>query len=169
MATNNCINNNNINQIVQQQYVTSDLSSSYTGGIRAADTPTTATSKLLNSITITPHNASNILVLSGTVPCYFSNFGVAQVGLFLYNGTSLLSTFVVACAAATSAEGNPIAGSFLHYVTAGTTSAITFNLYFAGPIKPAPSSTAYINYSGGTYPLWGDSSIYTFKIIEIGV
>lgn len=122
-------------------------------------TPTTSNTDIVISATITPSNASSILVFEFAAP--FANVNDNIVGFFLFQGTTLLSCFPFYSKGGVG--GNASLANFIYYATAGTTSSTTYDVYFAAKT----ATTRLLQNSSGTalYGGAGNTAI-TFMITE---
>jgi hypothetical protein len=145
-------------KLIQWVRNTSTTATSTATNLAITTTPTTVNTVLLISATITPTNSSNILVFEFSCP--LSSSAASTVGFFLFNGTTFVNAFPFDIAAAADAQ----TATFSYYVAAGTTSAITFNIYYAGRTGTAflLTNSASTALYGGT----GNTSI-TFTVSEI--
>lgn len=153
--------------VVNQYRVKSSSVIEVTKSLVPTQTPTTSNTQFLNSITLTPANASNILVFEWCIPYSSATSGMSG---FIFNG----STFVTGVPSflidkANLNPNNDFANaSGYYYTTAGTTSPITFNLYVAA-IDGIVAPSFLINGVWLTQgPMYGaNGTAYTFTITEI--
>ena len=146
-------------KIVQQVHTVTGAtaSGSNTGPSQNDTIPTTSNGTQFMSQAITPTNASNLLrvdvTFCGSISAISSN-GFMAVWLTLNAETDARATAGLSPAVANRTDTI----SFTYWMTAGSTSAMTFRVYAAGRIDSGASITTYFNGTssgriwGGTQP-----------------
>ena len=133
---------------VQQVRVNKTAAQTVTSTIAAITTqPTTANGTSVISLSITPTNSSHVLVLEGNIT--FTSGGNFVSAYFIQNATG--NGFGVAWQTG-GAANQPLTIPLRYYMTAGTTSAIQFDLYItvqAGGNVFVNANTSATQLSGG--------------------
>lgn len=163
MSTNNAVNSNVSGNIVQQVRKQSASATSTTNGIANTTTPTTSNTILLDSITMTPLSALNTLSFEFCSPISAAGTNF-DVGFFLFQGSTLLSTSVNYGAAQGDPDSFPGLIYFNYEQVSGVNVSTTYSIYYS----IVGSGTAYINQTPSGYT-FGSSMIYSFLITEIAV
>lgn len=134
--------------VVQQIRANKTAAQTITSNIGAiTTTPTTSTGSSVISVSITPTNASHILLIEGNLVC--TSAGNSYTAYIIQNGAgnSIASSWQ-----SNGNANNPMTIPVRTYITAGGTSAITFDLYGAsvGTNTFVNSNTSGTQLSGGT-------------------
>ncbi len=140
--------------IVQQARATTTSSASSSSVmVITGTTPTTGNTTSLQTVSITPTNSSNILVIS-----YNASFDLDSDGVglfFVFNGSTLLNSFIFPTAGTTTSAST---ASFIHYAVAGTTSAVTIDIRAALGDAGSASTLRTLQNSAGTALFNGNCS-----------
>jgi hypothetical protein len=123
--------------------------------------PTQANTDFLMSVTLTPHNVSDILYFDFSTTYSYGQPGLAA--FFFFAGNTLLNIFYPLVSAFT---GIPNAASFEFFAVAGTTSSTVYSIYWSGtgnnPLVSVNHPPAYT--TGGP---WGGATPFTqFTVTE---
>lgn len=154
------INASGTSVLVQQARTQTATAASTGTSLGITSTPTTANTAFLMSLSITPTNSNNILEFDFCAPYSFSNTG--SVSFFLFEGTTLRSSFIYNI----EDTGRPNTAVFKYYRTAGTTSATTFNIYWA--IAGGVGTARTLQNNVGT-ALYNTNVVTSFIITEIAI
>jgi|GEM_PF-1238909 len=148
-------------KLVQQVRVNKTAAQTVTSSITAITTqPTTSTGTSVVSVSITPTNASNILLIEGNLVCT--------------SGGNFVSAYIIQNSAGNgfgtawqsgSAANLPMTIPIRYYMTAGGTSAITFDLY----TTVQSGGNVYVNANTSGTQLSGGSAFTSLVISEIQV
>lgn len=144
--------------IVQEQRVTSFSHLSSTKQVSPSVVPTQGAMQFMDSLSITPTNALNILIFQCDIP--IATNGDGQIIITLFEGTTAISTV-------TNRSSSTMRSPLLYYQqVAGGTSPITFSLYFAR-VNTSSQASSYINYNPFIGVTYGGTLSYTFTITEV--
>lgn len=151
--------------LVQQVRTVSTTAASTSKTINlTGTTPTTANTDLLISATITPTSAANYLVFEFSCPHSINTDGISIFCLF--QGTTFMKAYPFWNPG--NAIQDAVTASFMYTQLAGTTSATTFNIYFAS--RSTAGTTRTLQNGSGTALLGGaGNTATTFIITEIAV
>lgn len=145
-------------KVVQQVRVNKTAAQTVTSTLAAITTqPTTSNGTSVVSVSITPTNASNILVLEGNLVC--TSGGNFVSAWFIQNSTG--NGFGTAWQSG-SAANLPMTITPKYYMVAGGTSAITFDLY----VSVQAGGNVYVNANTSGTQLSGGSAFTSLLITE---
>ena len=135
-------------KVVQQVRATKSAAQTITNNIAAiTTTPTTSTGSSIIQVSITPTNSSHILLIQAVMVCTSSGNNIGSYIIQNTAGNSIATSWTYGGSADV-----PVQVTIQAYITAGGTSAITFDLYgtTVGTSTFVNSNTSATQLSGGT-------------------
>jgi hypothetical protein len=143
--------------VVQQIRATKSAAQTITNNIAAiTTTPTTSTGSSIVQVSITPTNASHILLIEGLVVATSAGNNVGAYIIQNAAGNSIATSWSYA-----NVANEPLNMNIRAYITAGGTSAITFDLY-----GTSVSTNTFVNANTSATQLSGGTVISSLQVTE---
>ena len=143
--------------VVQQKRATKSAAQTITNNITdITTTPTTSTGSSIVQVSITPTNSSHILLIEGLVVATSAGNNVGAYIIQNASGNSIATSWSYA-----NVANEPLNMNIRAFITAGGTSAITFDLY-----GTSVSTNTFVNSNTSATQLSGGTVISSLQVTE---